>query len=81
MVAVFVVLLVCLDFVGIFKYWEIYMMIVLFVGFGWSFISALFRYVLKIFDGEGGMSVFLFSGVVTVVIWWIAVRGRYYYLL
>jgi hypothetical protein len=33
-------------------------------------------YGLKIFDGGGGMSVFLFSGVVSLVIWVIAIRGK-----
>jgi hypothetical protein len=33
-------------------------------------------YALKIFDGGGGMSVFLFSGVVSLVIWVIAIRGK-----
>jgi hypothetical protein len=37
----------------------------------------VFMYGLKIFDGGGGMSVFLFSGIVTAVIWAVAVRGKY----
>ena len=75
--SVFVVLLIAIDYIGIFRYWQIYMLIVPIISFLWTFNHAVFRYGLKIFDGGCGLDVFLFSGVVTLVLWVIAVRTKH----
>lgn len=75
--AIFAVLLVCLDYIGIFRYWQIYLFLAPIINFGWSFIYSVLRYALFVFDGQGGLTVFLFSGVVTMMIWIVSVRGRH----
>lgn len=48
------------------------------VNFGWSFNYSILRYGLKVFDGCGGLTVFAFSGVATIVIWVVSVRGKHH---
>jgi hypothetical protein len=73
--AIFAVLLVSLDFIGIFRYWQIYVILIPIINFGWSFNYCVLRYGLNIFDGCGGLTVFLFSGVVSIAIWVVSVRA------
>lgn len=74
--AIFTVLLVCLDYVSIFRHWQIYILLAPIINFGSSFVYTLFRYALYVFDGQGGLTIFLFSGVVTLTIWVVSVRGN-----
>lgn len=70
------VLLVAIDYIGIFRYWQIYMLLVPILNFGWSFAYAVLRYGLKIFDG-GMANGFLYSGVTAIMIWIVSVRARH----
>lgn len=70
-------LLITLDYIGIFRYWQIYMLLVPICNFMWSFNLSVLRYGLKMFDAGGGISVFLFAGVVSIVIWIVSVRQKH----
>lgn len=70
------VLLTVLDFVGIFIYWQVYIIIGSVMAFGFSLCSAIIIKGLKSFDGGGGLLVFMFSGVCSLVIWSMCVRGK-----
>ena len=70
------VLLIFMDFIGIFAYWQIYLMIAPLIGVGYSLNSAILIQGLKIFDGGGGIQIFLFSGVLSLFIWLLSVRGK-----
>lgn len=76
--AIFTIVLICIDFIGIFRYWQIFMIMVPIVNFGWGLNYSVLRYGLKIFDGCGGLTVFAFSGVATIIIWTVSVRGKHY---
>lgn len=76
--AIFTIILICIDYIGIFRYWQIYMIIVPVVNFGWSFNYYVLRYGLQIFDGCGGLTIFAFSGVVTIAMWVVSVRGNHH---
>lgn len=43
---------------------------------GYSFSSALITYGLDTYDGGCGISVFLFSGVCSLMIWLLSIRGK-----
>lgn len=75
--AIFPILLIFLDYVGIFKHWQLYIILAPLINLGWSLNYAILRYGLKIFDGGLGVSVFLFSGACTIAIWVVSVRGRH----
>ena len=47
---------------------------------GYSLVSAVIVYGLDTYDGGGGLTVFLFSGVCSLVIWFMSVRGRIHIL-
>jgi hypothetical protein len=66
-----------LDYIGIFRYWQIYMLLVPVINILWSLNYAILRYGLKMFDGGCGMTVFLFAGVVSILIWIISVRQKH----
>lgn len=65
-----------IDNIGIFRYWQIYMLLVPIINFGWSFNYAVLRYGLKIFDG-GMANGFLYAGVASIVIWIFSVRSKH----
>ena len=72
----FAVLLIFLDFIGIFGYWQIYLIIAPIIGIGYSLNSAILIQGLSIFDGGGGIQIFLFSGILSLFIWLISIRGK-----
>lgn len=43
---------------------------------GYSFNSAVIVYGLDCFDGGGGLMVFMYSGVVSLMIWLLSIRGK-----
>jgi len=75
--AIFPILIVMIDFIGIWKYWQFYVFLVPIINLGWSLNYAILRYGITIFDGGLGLNVFLFSGVLTIVIWVVSIRGRH----
>lgn len=70
------VLLTVLDFVGLFDYWQVYLLIAPIMTIGYSLCSAIIVYGLKTFDGGGGVSIFLYSGVCSLMIWALSIRGK-----
>lgn len=70
------VLITALDFIGLFSYWQVYFIMSPIMGIGYSLIDAIITYGLKTFDGGGGMTVFLYSGVCSLMIWIICIRGK-----
>jgi hypothetical protein len=43
---------------------------------GYGLASAIIVYGLDVYDGGGGMTVFLYSGICSLIIWFMAVRGK-----
>lgn len=70
------VLITMLDFIGLFNYWQIYLLIAPIMTIGYSLISSIIIYGLKTFDGGGGLCVFLYSGICSLMIWAICIRGK-----
>lgn len=70
------VLLTVLDFAGLFDYWQIYLLIAPIMTIGYSLCSATINYGLKTFDGGGGYTIFLYSGICSLMIWVICIRGK-----
>lgn len=70
------VMLTVLDFVGLFDYWQIYLLIAPIMTIGYSLGSAIIIYGLKTFDGGGGVSIFLYSGMCSLMIWALSIRGK-----
>lgn len=65
-----------MDYLGIFIYWQIYLFIAPIITLGYTFNSAILISGLKIFDGGAGMQAFLFSGIASLLIWFLSVRGK-----
>jgi hypothetical protein len=70
------ILLTILDFVGLFDYWQVYLLIAPIMTIGYSLCSSIIIYGLKTFDGGGGVSIFLYSGVCSLMIWALCIRGK-----
>ena len=70
------VLLTLLDFAGLFAYWQVYFLIAPIMTIGYSFNSAVIVYGLDCFDGGGGLMVFMYSGVCSLMIWLVSIRGK-----
>lgn len=70
------VLLTVLDFIGLFDYWQIYLIIAPIMTIGYSLNSAIIIYGLKTFDGGGAFRVFLYSGIFSLMIWALCIRGK-----
>lgn len=70
------VLLTVLDFMGLFDYWQVYLLIAPIMTIGFGLCSAIVIYGLNTFDGGGGYLIFLYSGVCSLMIWVICVRGK-----
>ena len=43
---------------------------------GYGLASAIILYGLKAYDGGGGITVFLYSGVCSIIIWLLCIRGK-----
>jgi hypothetical protein len=43
---------------------------------GYALGSSVLIYGLKVFDGGGGLQIFLYSGAVSSIIWIICLRGK-----
>jgi len=71
-----IVLLTALDFIGIFCYWQVYLIMAPIMTIGSSLCSALLIRGLKIFDGGGGLLLFLYSGVCSLMVWAILIKGN-----
>ena len=69
-------LITVLDFMGLFPYWQVYFIIALTMSFGFSLTQDIIVYGLKTYDGGGGLTVFLYSGVCSLMIWAICLRGK-----
>ena len=74
--ASFAALLTVLDVTGLFDYWQVYLIIPPIMTVGYSLSSAIVTYGLKTFDGGGGYCIFLYSGVCSLMIWAICIRGK-----
>jgi len=70
------VLLTALDFIGLFTFWQIYLFIVPIMTIGFALCSGILLKGLGIFDGGGGLLVFLYSGICSLLIWAISLRGK-----
>ena len=70
------VLLSVLDFVGLFDYWQVYLLMAPIMTVGYALSSAIVVYGLRTFDGGGGVTIFLYSGVCSLIIWALSVRGK-----
>jgi hypothetical protein len=70
------VLLTVLDFIGLFGYWQIYLLIAPIMSIGYCLNSAILIYGLKTFDGGGGLIIFLYSGICSLMIWILCIRGK-----
>ena len=66
--------LTCLDFIGVFPYWEVYLLITSISTIGYALNSAILMHGINIYDGGGGLQIFLYSGIVSLLIWFIVVR-------
>jgi hypothetical protein len=69
-------LLTVLDFVGLFDYWQVYLLIAPIMTIGFSLNSAIVIYGLNTFDGGGGYLIFLYSGICSLMIWLFCIRGK-----
>jgi hypothetical protein len=69
-------LITALDFVGLFGYWQVYLVIAPIMTVGIALTSSIIIYGLKCFDGGGGCTVFLYSGVCSLIIWAMCIRGK-----
>ena len=65
-----------MDFIGIFRYWQIFFFIGIISTFGYALNAAILLYALDIFDIGGGLRVFAFSGMTTILIWALSVRAK-----
>ena len=70
------VLLTALDFIGVFCYWQVYLIMAPIMTIGSSLCSALLVRGLKIFDGGGGLLLFFYSGICSLIIWVVLIRGN-----
>jgi hypothetical protein len=71
------VLLTVLDFIGLFCYWQVYLIIAPILSIGSSLCGSILIRGLKVFDGGGGLLVFLYSGICSLVIWAMFIRGKF----
>lgn len=74
--AMLAVLLTVLDFVGVFAFWQVHLLFIPVMVIGYALNSAVLLLGLKIFDGGVGMQAFLYSAVISFMIWVISVRGK-----
>ena len=70
------VLLTALDFIGLFQHWQVYFIMAPVMTIGYGLTEATIVYGLNTFDGGGGLTVFLYSGVCSLLIWAICIRGN-----
>lgn len=70
------VLLTVLDFLGLFCYWQVYLIIAPVLSIGSSLCGSIIIRGLKVFDGGGGLLVFFYSGVCSLMIWAMIFRGK-----
>ena len=63
-----------IDFMGLFQYWQIYLIIGGSMACGMALNGSIIYKGLEGFDGGGGVTVFLFGAVVSIVVWWVLVR-------
>ena len=64
---------------GLFRYWQVYFLIAPTMAIGYSIVHNIINYGLKTFDGGGGMAVFLYSGMCSLMIWALCIRSKVSY--
>ena len=74
--AALAVIITCLDFLGLFEYWQVFAIISLLMTIGSSLVSNIVFKGLLTYDGGFAIGAFLFSGVTSLMIWMLSVRGR-----
>ncbi len=72
----FAVLLTALDMNGLFDYWQVYLIIPSIMAVGFSLCTSIVLYGLKTYDGGGGYCIFLYSGICSLIIWIMCIRGK-----
>jgi hypothetical protein len=70
------VLLTVMDFIGLFCYWQVYVIMGVIMTVGSSLCGAILIRGLKIFDGGGGLLLFFYSGICSFLIWIVLIRGN-----
>jgi len=70
------VLLTVMDFIGLFCYWQVYLIMAPIITIGSSLCSAILIRGLKIFDGGGGVLIFFYSGICSLIIWSVLIKGN-----
>lgn len=70
------VLLTVLDFLGLFCYWQAYLIMAPIITLGTSLTGAILIRGLNIFDGGGGLLIYLYSGITSLVIWAILFKDK-----
>ena len=70
------VLLTVMDFMGLFCYWQVYLIMAPIMTIGSSLCSAILIRGLKIFDGGGGLLLFFYSGICSLIIWIVLIKGN-----
>lgn len=70
------VIITCLDFIGLFEFWQVYAIISLVMTIGASLVANIILKGLGTFDGGFGISTFLFSGICSLMIWMLSIRGK-----
>ena len=71
------VLLTSLDFLGLFCYWQAYLILAPIMTIGATLSSAILIKGLHIFDGGSGLLVFFYSGVFSLMIWIVLFRDKF----
>ena len=71
------IVLVSMDFIGIFQYWQMYLIMSAILTVGFSINYGINVHGLDIFDGGGAYTIYLYSGVAALVIWILVIRGKY----
>ena len=72
------VLLTALDFLGLFCYWQAYLLLAPLMTLGATLTSAILIRGLHIFDGGGGLLTFMYSGIFSLMIWVVLFRDKPY---
>lgn len=70
------VLLTSLDFLGLFCYWQVYLILSPMMIIGATLSSAILIRGLNVFDGGSGLLVFFYSGVFSFMIWLVLLKDK-----
>ena len=70
------VLLTSLDFLGLFCYWQVYLIMAPLLTIGSSLCHAILIRGLNIFDGGSGLLVFMYSGICSLMLWLVLIKDK-----